>query len=84
MHDLTLLGAIVRLQIQKEPMIIGVRPERVYRLDPLVSVDNLTLTAEGVMYKTDGGWMVDRHHSAHPAQGSPNPDRVLSMDHPAA
>ena len=79
MDDLTLLGPIVRLQIQKEPLIVGVRPERVYRLDPLVSVEAMTLAADGVVVRTDAGWVVDRHHAAHPSNPRPNPDRVLSF-----
>ncbi|NND03460.1 MAG: hypothetical protein HKN91_11795 [Acidimicrobiia bacterium] len=79
MEDLTLLGPIVRLQIQKEPLIVGVRPERVYRLDPLVSVEAMTLAPDGAVVRTESGWVVDRHHAAHPANSRPNPDRVLSF-----
>lgn len=79
MHDLSFLGPIVRLQIQKEPLIVGVRPNRVYRLDPLVSLEAMTLSSQGVMVKTTAGWVVDRHHAAHPSNPLPNPDRVLSF-----
>lgn len=79
MDDLTLIGPIVRLQIQKEPLIVGVRPEREYRLDPLVTVDAMTLAADGVVVKTAAGWVVDRHHAAHPSNALPSPDRVLSV-----
>lgn len=79
MSDLVRLGRIVRLQIQRDPMIIGVRPERVYRLDPLESVESMTLSPDGVIIKTSGGWVVDRHHAAHPSMGRPNPERVLSV-----
>lgn len=79
MDDLKLLGPIVRLQIQKEPLIIGVRPERVYRLDPLVNLDALTLASDGVIARSDSGWILDRHHAAHPSNARPNLDRVLSF-----
>lgn len=59
--------------------MVGVVPERVYRLDPLVAVEAMTLSTDGVVVRTDRGWVVDRHHAAHPSNSRPNPDRVLSI-----
>lgn len=79
MDDYTLLGPIRHLQIQREPLRIGVRPDRVYGTGPLASVPALVLSPEGVIAKIDAGWMVDLHHTAHPANAQPNLDRLLSV-----
>jgi hypothetical protein len=79
MGDYTLLGPIRHLQIHREPLRIGVRPDRVYRTGPLASVPALVLSPEGLIAKIEGGWMVDSHHTAHPANAQPNLDRLLSV-----
>lgn len=79
MNDYKLLGPIRRLQIQREALVIGVRPERVYRTGPLVSVDSVALSAQGLVANIDSGWVLDVHHVAHPANRSPNFDRLLSI-----
>ncbi len=79
MDDYRLLGPIRHLQIQREPLRIGVRPDRVYGTGPLASVPAFALSPEGVIAKIDGGWMVDSHHTAHPANAQPNLDRLLSV-----
>ncbi len=79
MDDYRLLGPIRHLQIQRETLRIGVRPDRVYRTDPLASVPALALSPAGPIAKIDGGWMVDTHHTAHPANAQPNLDRLLSV-----
>ena len=79
MDEYRLLGPIRLLQIQKETLRIGVRPNRVYRTDPLASVPALVLSPGGSIAKIDGGWMVDVHHTAHPANAQPSLDRLLSV-----
>jgi hypothetical protein len=79
MDESRLLGPIRHLQIQKETLRIGVRPNRVYRTDPLASVPALVLSPGGALAKIDGGWMVDVHHAAHPASAEPNLERLLSV-----
>lgn len=67
-HRLTLLGRIVRLQIQRSSLKLGEKPHRVYDPAPLRAVDALTLTREGALARADDGSMVlDIHHAAHPA-----------------
>ena len=79
MDDYRLLGPIRHLQIQTETLRIGVRPNRVYRTGPLASVTALVLSPEGPIAKINGGWTLDRHHTAHPANAQPNLDRLLSV-----
>jgi len=79
MDNYTLLGPIRRLQLQKETLIVGVRPDREYRTNSLLSVDSLVLTPEGVLTNVDGGWIVDRHHTSHPGNTRPSLDRMLSV-----
>ena len=61
------LGRLVRLQIQRTTLKTGVKPERRYDPAPILAVDRLALSPDGVMGAADGGWVVDVHHRAHPA-----------------
>jgi len=61
------LGRLVRLQIQRTTLKTGVKPERRYDPAPILAVDRLALSPDGVMGAADGGWLVDVHHRAHPA-----------------
>ncbi len=79
MDGYTLIGPIRRLQIQKERLVVGVRPERVYRTDPLVSVDSVALSGHGIVANIDGAWVLDVHHAAHPASDHSERDRLLSI-----
>ncbi|MCP3973516.1 MAG: hypothetical protein GY720_03370 [bacterium] len=79
MDDYTLLGPIMRLQIQKERLVVGTRPDRVYRTEPLVPVDAVAISSEGVISNVDGGWVLDVHHTAHPASTRSELGRLLSI-----
>ena len=79
MEQLNRIGPIERLQIQRERLIIGTRPDQVYRPDPLIAVDSMVLSPDGPLAKVDGGWVVAVHHAAHPANPVPNLDRMLSV-----
>lgn len=61
------LGRLVRLQIQRTTLKTGMKPERRYDPAPILAVDRLALSPDGVMGAADGGWLVDVHHRAHPA-----------------
>src|SRR2546423_10231487 len=61
------LGRIVRLQIQRASLKTGEKPTRVYDPTPLLAVDRLALGPEGALGEgSDGSWLVDVHHRAHP------------------
>jgi len=61
------IGTITRLQIQRSSLKTGEKPNRVYDPTPLLPVPHLTVTPDGVLGAgTDGGWIVDVHHRAHP------------------
>lgn len=79
MEQLNRIGPIEHLQIQRERLIIGTRPNQVYRPDPLIAVDSMVLSPDGPLARVDGGWVVAVHHAAHPANPMPNLDRMLSV-----
>ncbi|PYO38589.1 MAG: hypothetical protein DMD29_12775 [Gemmatimonadetes bacterium] len=61
------VGAIVRLQIQRSSLKTGEKPHRRYDPAPLLSVERLAVTPDGVLGLSDGdAWLVDVHHRAHP------------------
>ena len=61
------VGRIVRLQIQRSSLKTGEKPTRVYDPAPLLAVDRLALGPEGALGEgSDGSWLVDVHHRAHP------------------
>jgi hypothetical protein len=70
-----LLGRIVRLQVQREPL-----KEKGVGYDPgaILSVTRASIDANGMVGWTGRGWVLDAHHSAHPrARGGGN--RALSI-----
>lgn len=69
------IGRLIRLQIQRQSLKSGVKPDRTYDPAPLLAVSRLWVTPEGVLGRgEDGGWLVDVHHAAHPA--TKNEDRL--------
>src|SRR2546426_3787200 len=61
------VGRIVRLQIQRSSLKTGEKPTRVYDPTPLLAVDRLALGPDGALGEgSDGSWLVDVHHRAHP------------------
>lgn len=61
------LGTIQRVQIQRSPMKSGEGETRAYRLEPLLVVDALRLTKDGVFGQMmDGAEIMDVHHMSHP------------------
>lgn len=61
------IGPIVHLQVQRSALKTGAKPDRRYSPAPILGVDRLRLTAEGVLgYAADGSWVVDVHHADHP------------------
>ena len=61
------IGTVIRLQIQRSSLKTGEKPDRVYDPAPLLAVPRLDVTPDGVLGAgTDGSWLVDVHHRAHP------------------
>lgn len=61
------IGAIVRLQVQRSPLKTGEKPHRVYDPAPIMPVTQLALGSDGVFGLGPGqAWIVDIHHRAHP------------------
>lgn len=61
------IGPLVQLQIQRSSLKTGVKPERVYDPAPLLSVDEIWVSPEGILGRdAAGAWVVDVHHRSHP------------------
>ncbi|HUG75716.1 MAG TPA: hypothetical protein VMM81_08650 [Acidimicrobiia bacterium] len=58
-----LLGSIVRLQVQRDPL--KTRGEG-YDPTPILAVDEAAIGPLGMVGRHDGAWVVDAHHGAHP------------------
>ena len=80
MSELIPVGPIVLLQIQKEKLIVGTGNGRFYDTRHLVEVRSLRVGRSGVIARIDGGWVLDRHHAAHPIEvNAHRPHRILSI-----
>src|SRR5438128_5851712 len=76
------LGRIVRLQIQRASLKTGEKPTRVYDPTPLLAVDRLALGPDGALGEgTDGSWLVDVHHRAHPRTPQDRKSTRLNSSH---
>lgn len=61
------LGTVKLTQIQRDRLKIGEKPNQFYKPDPILAVDAIRLTPQGVIGITaDGGELVDVHHQNHP------------------
>ncbi len=61
------IGTVEFVQVQRGHMKVGTGEQRVYRPDPLLVVNKLHLTEDGILGTTDDETViVDVHHIAHP------------------
>jgi hypothetical protein len=63
------IGTIVRLQVQRGSLKRGEKPDRFYDPTPLLAVDRLAVSPDGVLGGApapEDSWIVDVHHRAHP------------------
>ena len=61
------IGILTRLQIQRSTLKTGEKPDRRYDPSPILAVERLWLSPDGVLgLGSDGSWLVDVHHRAHP------------------
>lgn len=61
------IGIVSFVQIQRSQMKVGEGTKRIYRPDPLLTVDQLWLTAAGIMgLDAAGAEQMDVHHEHHP------------------
>lgn len=61
------IGTVAFVQVQRDRMKAQQGNQRVYRPDPLLRVESLLLTADGISgIKADGETVQDVHHAAHP------------------
>ena len=61
------IGPILRLQVQRSTLKTGEKPNRTYDPRPVLAVPALAVHPDGACGASDGGWIVDVHHRAHPA-----------------
>ena len=61
------IGRLVQLQIQRSSLKTGEKPNRVYDPAPLLNVDEIWVSPDGILGRgPDGSWVVDVHHRSHP------------------
>ena len=75
MGDWTELGEIDLMQVQTGEMTGAGR----YDTTMLIPVDVLRLTSDGVLGRSNGRWIVDRHHRHHPAAKYWHAEDILSF-----
>jgi hypothetical protein len=76
---MTVLGRVVRLQVQTASLKRGEKPNRVYDPSPLRAVNELRLTPDGAAGLAEGGETVlDVHHRDHPGSKH-EPGREVSF-----
>jgi MOSC domain-containing protein YiiM len=62
------IGRVKQVQIQRSSLKTGEKPFRVYNPAPLLMVDHLTISPDGVVGAlADGTQMIDVHNARHPA-----------------
>jgi len=61
----TILGPIVRLQIQRGPLKTGLPKMKRYDPAPLLALNRLWMGPDGAMGRVNGAEIVDLHHRAH-------------------
>lgn len=74
------IGLVTRLQIQRASLKTGEKPSRVYDPAPILAVDRLVVTPDGVLGEaSDRSWIVDVHHRAHPHTKNPDGEHGVSV-----
>jgi len=63
----TVLGPIVRLQIQRSSLKTGEKKQRKYDPAPILALDRLLMGPDGAIAAVHGGHMLDVHHRSHPS-----------------
>ena len=61
----SVLGPIVRLQVQRGPLKIGERGAKRYVTDPIVALERLRVTGDGVVGLDGDDELLDVHHRTH-------------------
>lgn len=62
----SIIGPIIRLQIQRGALKVGEKGAKRYLTDPIQTADRLRLSRDGVSLLEPGGETLDAHHRAHP------------------
>jgi hypothetical protein len=64
----SIIGPIIRLQIQRGALKVGEKGAKRYLTEPIQVFDRLRLSQDGVTGLEPGGETLDAHHRAHPLQ----------------
>lgn len=75
----TVIGPIRRLQVQRSPLKVGERPNRVYVTAPILTVPALRASVDGVTGLTPDGEVLDVHHRLHPASRNDGGVNAISI-----
>ncbi len=76
---MSLLGRVVRLQIQLDHLKQGEEPYRTYDPTPIKEVMSLWLSSQGVVAPTREGFILDVHHADRPHNRNRNGANALSF-----
>lgn len=75
----TVLGPIVRLQIQRSPLKTGDKGQKRYDPAPILAVDRLRICPDGAIATVNGSEIVDVHHRSHPSGKNADGDHAISV-----
>lgn len=74
------IGTVAQVQVQRESLKIGSRPERRYDPAGLVAVARAVLTPRGVVgFSAQGARLLDIHHADHPDTHNRDGSNALSL-----
>jgi len=75
----TVLGPIVRLQIQRSPLKTGEKGQKRYDPAPILAVDRLRMGPDGAVAIVNGSEFVDVHHRSHPSRKNADGGHAISV-----
>jgi hypothetical protein len=75
----TVIGPVVRLQVQRSSVKLGQEPDRRYHTAPITVVDQLILTRDGAVGRLQDSEILDVHHRCHPAGKNEDGKHGLSV-----
>jgi len=75
----TVIGPIIRLQIQRGPLKVGEKPNQRYTPDLIAPVETFLVTRLGITARVEQLQTFDVHHSAHPSKKNEDGRNAISV-----
>lgn len=76
---MSVLGPIVRLQVQRSTLKIGEKPHRRYDPGPVQPVECLEIGPDGATGLLEGTRVIDVHHRGHPQSKNKDGENTISI-----